>query len=252
MMKIAISTLAMYPQTLEEILPYLEDELKIDYCEIIHEYPLNEIDQNIFESYLIKPTVHVPISDMNISSPNKLIRNASVAEIKNSMDLANKIDANIVVVHPGKIPFLTSQFKDKILDLNYNSLKECANYANDLGLTMCVENMPNMDGYLFKDISKLDNLVNNLNVYMTLDVGHAHNCNFLPKDMLTSNRIKHIHLSDNDGSWDNHDALGQGTLDFEKLFKELKNINYCDILVIEVKNPKEVESSLDLLRNNFK
>lgn len=251
-MKIAVSTLAMYPQSLEEILPYLEDKLKVDYCEIIHECPLNDINYDIFESYLIKPTVHTPISDMNIASPTKLIREASINEIKNSMDLANKIDADIIVVHPGKIPFLTKIFKDKILDLNYSSLKDCANYANDLGLKMCVENMPDMEGYLFKDVSKLDELINNLNVYMTLDVGHAHNCNFSPKEMLNSDKIKHIHLSDNDGSWDNHDALGYGSINFDELFTELKNVNYNDILVIEVKNRCEVENSLNFLRNNFK
>ena len=251
-MKIAVSTLALYPQNLEKILPYLEDELQINYCEIIHECPLKYMPSDIFDSYKIKPTVHTPISDMNIASPTRLIREASINEIKNSMDLASNIDANIVVVHPGKIPFLTRQFEDKILDLNYNSLKECADYANDLGLSMCVENMPNMEGYLFKDISKLDELTNNLDVYITMDVGHAHNCNFSPKDMLSSDKIKHIHLSDNDGTWDNHDALGYGTLNFDVLFKELKNIKYNNILVIEVKNIKEVENSLSFLRNKFK
>lgn len=250
-MKIAVSTLALYPKTLEEILPILEDELKLKYCEIIHECPLNSINKDIFDSYSIKPTIHTPISDMNIASPTKLIREGSVNEIKNSMDLANKIGADIVVIHPGKVPFLTQNFEDKILNLNYNSLKLCADYAKDLGLTMCVENMPNMEGYLFKDVSKLHDLVENLDIYMTIDVGHAHNCNFSPKEMLNSNRIKHIHLSDNDGSWDNHDALGYGTLNFEELFKELKNINYDDILVIEVKSPKEVENSLTFLRNKF-
>ena len=53
-------------------------------------------------------------------------------------------------------------FEDKILGLNYNSLKECADYANDLGLKMCVENMPNMEGYLFKDVSKLDSALNEI------------------------------------------------------------------------------------------
>ncbi len=251
-MKIAASTLAFYPKNLEEILLILEEELKIDYCEIIHECPLNNLDNNIFDSYSIKPTIHTPISDMNIASPTKLIRKGSVNEIKKSMELANKIDANIVVVHPGRIPFLARIFEDKILDLNHDSLKECATYANDLGLTMCVENMPDMEGYLFKDISKLSDLVEDLDVYMTMDVGHAHNCKFSPKEMLNLDRIKHIHLSDNDASWDNHDALGQGTLNFEELFKELKNNNYDDILVIEVKNPEDVENSLNFLKNNFK
>ena len=44
---------------------------------------------------------------------------------------------------------------------------------------------------------------------MTLDVGHAHNTGFSTEEMVKSNHIKHIHLSDNDGSFDNHEALGK-------------------------------------------
>ena len=58
-MKIGVSTLALYPDPLEDILPFLED-LKVDYCEIINEYPLNEVENEIFESYSIKTTVHSP------------------------------------------------------------------------------------------------------------------------------------------------------------------------------------------------
>jgi len=104
-MKIGVSTLALYPDPLEDILPFLED-LKVDYCEIINEYPLNEVENEIFESYTVKTTVHSPISDMNLASPNESIRKASIDQIKKSIKLANQLDAKVVVVHPGQIPFL--------------------------------------------------------------------------------------------------------------------------------------------------
>ena len=59
-------------------------------------------------------------------------------------------------------------------------------------------------------------------------------------EMLHSPLIKHIHLSDNDGSFDNHNSIGSGDIDFKSFFNELKKINYTGILVVEVKNPNQL------------
>ena len=85
-----------------------------------------------------------------------------------------------------------------------------------------------------------------------MDVGHANNMKFNIGEMLHSPLIKHIHLSDNDGSFDNHNSIGSGDIDFKSLFNELKKISYKGILVVEVKDPKSVIESLDYLENNFK
>jgi sugar phosphate isomerase/epimerase len=249
-MKIGVSTLALYPDPLEDILPFLED-LKVDYCEIINEYPLNNVQNEIFDSYSIKTTVHSPISDMNLASPNESIRKASIDQIKKSINLANQLDAQVVVVHPGQIPFLARIFQEKILEHNFNSLQECAIYADEMGIIMCIENMPDMEGYLFKDINHLNDLADQLEVFMTLDVGHAHNTGFSTEEMTKPSRLKHIHLSDNDGSFDNHEALGKGTIDFDNLLKNLKNINYSGILTVEVKNRAEITESLKFLQSKI-
>jgi sugar phosphate isomerase/epimerase len=250
-MKIGVSTLALYPSPLEDILPFLED-INVDYCEIINEYPLNNVQSEIFESYSIKTTFHSPISDMNLASPNESIRNASIEQVKKSINLANKLNANIVVVHPGQVPFLARIFQEKVIENNFNSLNECANYAHEMGIELCVENMPDMEGYLFKDINHLNNLVEELGVFMTLDVGHAHNMGFSTDEMIKSKHLKHIHLSDNDGSFDNHEALGKGTIDFDNLLKNLNKIKYSGVLTIEVKNKAEILESLKFLQNKIK
>ncbi|MCE7697788.1 MAG: sugar phosphate isomerase/epimerase, partial [Methanobacterium paludis] len=99
-----------------------------------------------------------------------------------------------------------------------------------------------------KDLNELEEIVNNINAYMTLDVGHANNMGVSVKEMLKSKFIKHIHLSDNDGSFDNHNALGSANIDFETFFKELNSIKYDGILVVEVKHPHEIIESLDYLK----
>lgn len=247
-MKIGVSTLALFPMSLEEILDYLES-IKVEYCEIIREYPYDYIDVDLVNSYSLKTSVHAPLSDMNIASLNEVIRRASIEEIKNSMDLASKIDASVVVVHPGQIAFLARKFEQKGIENSLNSLKECSEHADELGINMCVENMPDMEGLLFKDIKDLNELVQKIEASMTLDVGHAHNMGYSVQEMLKYGNIGHIHLSDNDGSFDNHDAVGSETVDFKSLFKELNKIKFKGINVVEVKQQGEILKSLDYINN---
>ena len=250
-MNISVSTLALSPKPLDKVLASIEDR-GLKYCEIINEYPYDSISKDLVESYNIKITVHSPLSDINIASYNDAIRKSSVSLIKNSIELASSMEPCLVVVHPGQIPILGKKFTEKILNNSKESLSECSKYAEDMGVMLCVENMPDIDGLLGKDINELDKMVQQLGAYMTLDVGHANNMGFEISEMLNSPLIKHIHLSDNDGSFDNHNAIGSANIDFETLFNELNKKNYSGILVVEVKDPEAVTESLDYIENNFK
>ena len=246
-MKIGVSTLALFPLSVEEMLNYLES-LKVKYIEIIREFPYTEIDIDLVNSYNFKTSVHAPLSYINIASLNESIRKVSVKEIKDSIDQALKIDASVVVVHPGYIPFSVREYKDKIMKKCIKSVEECLLYAEKYGIQICVENMPDMEGMICKSLDELYGLTSNLKAFMTLDVGHAHNMGISIQEMLKYDNIGHIHLSDNDGSFDDHDAIGSKNMDFEFLFNELNRIKFNGICIIEVKNQDEILESLDYIK----
>ena len=245
-MKIGVSTLALYPQPLQEVLEFLEEK-NVDYCEIINEYPYHEIDDGLLDSYQVKLTVHSPLSDINLASHNQLIRNSSITAVKRSMDRAVEWNADLVVVHPGSMPIMGKKISDSILKYNLESLVECADYAQDLGIYMCVENMPVIEGLLYQDLNELNSLLEEIEVYMTLDVGHAHNSGFSSSQMFDYPLIKHVHLSDNDGTFDQHNALGMGNIDFDSLFKNMAEAQYDGIVMVEVKDPQDVIQSLTFI-----
>ena len=245
-MKIGVSTLALYPQPLQEVLEFLEEK-NVDYCEIINEYPYHEIDEGLLDSYQVKLTVHSPLSDINLASHNQLIRNSSITAVKRSMDRAVEWNADLVVVHPGSMPIMGKKIVDSIFKYNLESLVECAEYAQDLGIYMCVENMPVIEGLLYQDLNELNSLLEEIEVYMTLDVGHAHNSGFSSSQMFDYPLIKHVHLSDNDGTFDQHNALGTGNIDFDSLFKNMAEAQYDGIVMVEVKDPQDVIQSLNFI-----
>ena len=72
-MKISVSTLALLPTPLEDVLECLENR-GIKYCEVINEYPYNTIDMDVIDSHDVKISVHSPLSDINIASYNDSIR----------------------------------------------------------------------------------------------------------------------------------------------------------------------------------
>ena len=245
-MKIGVSTLALYPQPLEGVLECLE-ERNIDYCEIINEYPYHEIEDDLLDSHQIKLTVHSPLSDINLASHNHSIRDSSIEEVKRSMDRAVAWNADLVVVHPGSMPIMGKKIEEKILRYNLESLIECSRYAKDLGIYMCVENMPVIESLLYQDLNELNLLVEEIDAYITLDVGHAHNSGFSSSEMFDYPLIKHVHLSDNDGTFDQHNALGNGNIDFDLLFKSINKSKYDGVLVVEVKDSPDIDSSLDFI-----
>ena len=103
-MKIGASMLATEDRTIEEALEYFDSNKYIDYVEIVHDYPYREINDDselidLINSYDLKYTIHAPFIDINIASLNPAVAALSVRENERSIELANMIDSNLVVVH---------------------------------------------------------------------------------------------------------------------------------------------------------
>lgn len=248
-MKIGASTLSGFKDDIKTNLEYFE-KLGLDYAEILHQYPNHKPDINIFENYNLKYTVHSPIINLNIASLTEDIRQASISEIKKSIDFANEIGAEVVVVHPGSIPFLGREFKDKIYELNKQSIKEIGEYGNDLGVTAAIENMPTFEGYMYTSPYELNELLHDLNMNMTLDIGHANHAGYGFEDMYFDS-IKHIHIHDNNGDDDSHCALGDGSIDLKHIISNFEDKKYNGIYIIEVNEKDWVKKSYEYLKNNF-
>lgn len=247
-MKISVSTLGLYPAKMEKILEFVTRN-KLEYLEIITEYPYKNVTSNDLSSYDLGISVHAPMSDINISSHVDKIRQASIEEMISSFQKANELDANIVTVHPGSIPVMALKFTDKILELNLESLKYLQSQAEEYGVMMCVENMPLLERLLYTNVEALfEDVSNEIHSGITLDIGHGHNNGFNVDEMLVSDDIHHIHLNDNDGSYDMHDALGTHNIDFKSLFNILEKKKYNDICVIEVYTMHQILKSINYLK----
>ena len=249
-MKIGASTLAGIETTLEETLEFIEN-LGIDYAELVHQFPSENIDADILESYNLKYSIHSPFMDVNIAALQDKSRLNSIKQIKDSIDLANKINAEAVVIHPGLAPFLANKyFLDKVYETANNSIKELGEYGRDLGVLATIENMPTFDGMLYNNMGDLHNLLTSLDMSMTLDIGHANHSGYSPDQMIFDS-IKHIHIHDNFGDDDAHLALGEGSIELKYIVNSLEEKNYDGIYIIEVNDYDSIKKSYEYMKKNF-
>jgi len=81
---------------------------------------------------------------------------------------------------------------------------------------------------------------------MVLDVAHANLRGEVGEFMRRfSGRIRHVHVSDNDGEADQHLPIGDGGIDWETVMERLRRNGFSGWVVVE--SYGEVPRSLDYL-----
>jgi sugar phosphate isomerase/epimerase len=128
-------------------------------------------------------------------------------------------------------------------------LKRLTEMASGSGITVCLENLSENADHLTEVLAATP-LLN-----LTLDLGHAEllstentSFGFLEK---CPERIKHIHLHDNLGGTspddDLHLPVGQGRIDFQKIFERLHAVRYSETMTLELR-PDQIEGCLGHVR----
>ena len=188
------------------------------------------------KSYDLEFSLHAPFADINIASPSKIMLNASMKRLKQSMAYASTLDAKVWVFHPGAKTGIGQFYPGADWKQNNQSIAELFKAAEDLGVNIALENLP-AKYYFF--MSRPEEFVRfyretSLPVGIAMDFGHANlEGQIEPFFKLLSDKITHIHASDNDGSDDQHLGVGQGKIDYDSLAETLKKIGYSKSVIVE-------------------
>ena len=244
-MKIGFSTLALFMRSFEECLDIATaDGFKL--IEILCEGPywprnlLNPAEGlEVFSSYDIDVFLHAPTIDLNPASLNPGIREETLHQLEETLDLAVKIGAKAITTHPGLIHRLEDRIRDMAKQYSVETLTEANKYAEDVGVIFSVENMPYRYAYFCNTAQEHAYFLDQCGCCATVDWGHA-NTNEDPESFLQLDNTYYHHLSDNNGKKDQHLPLGNGTLD-------LSLINGIKRGIIEINNYDDVITSRNVL-----
>ena len=253
--KIGLSMLYCLSQPFAKMVKRL-NRVKTRYVEVIDDglHALNKKRvatlNNIAKSNGIQYTVHAPFADINIASPTKPILTVSLRRLKESMAYANTLNAKLWVLHPGNKTGISMFYPREDWKQNIKSLIQLHKTAEEYGLNIALENLPERYGFLMKqpqDFQRFYKETALSDIGIALDVGHANlegqTEQFLKK---MPDKIVHIHISDNTGEHDQHLGIGYGKINWQQFAEILHEIAYDKTIIIE--SVQHVNESLQKLR----
>lgn len=235
-----------------EFLAYITD-LGLDHVELKREYlqghpdaPSPERMGELADEYGVSVTYHAPFRDWNLGSFNAASREASAAQVKATIDDAAAAGAGAVVVHGGSVPKRYPEWvRERARRHALRSLAECAEYAQLVGVPLCLENQPISDTERRYTTTpdELTTVLDDVDVTaeyfgVTLDVGHA-KVNGVDWGAFVErfgDRISVCHLHDNDGTADQHEPL----VDHQRAVETVP----ADYFVFETKSVADVARSV--------
>lgn len=162
------------------------------------------------------------------------LKSSFVPRIKELIKLAKELDISILTIHF----WIDRRFLDKTtISEKIHILEEMVNYGVRKDVVVSIENLSED----WEDFSPAFERIKDLG--LTLDIAHGEllterNTSFQLMENL-GHRLRHVHIHDNRGGNsvkdDLHLPLGEGTIDFRAILKELLRIQYFGTLAMEIK-----------------
>jgi len=208
--------------------------------------------RKIAEARNIEFMVHSPFADINIATPSPVLQRTILKRLEKSMLHASQLQSRLWIFHPGLRSAVTSFYPGSDWRLNMDAVRQLLKIAEKHGVKIAIENVPAPFPFVLKDVEDFSRFYDELNddLSLTLDVGHAHQ-NQQVQAFITqfSDKIVHVHASDNKGNYDAHLGIGYGTINWTNVAKALKRIGYSGTVMVE--SVRDVEESLQKLHEIF-
>jgi sugar phosphate isomerase/epimerase len=192
-------------------------------------------------------TFHAPFMDLSPGAVDSKVKAVTIERFSHVFQIAETLRPEVIVFHSGYEKWKYAQRVDIWLESSLITWKLFLNRAVDTGLKIAIEN-------IFEDEpTNLRLLMEEMgcgNFGICFDTGHFNLFSKIPLwewlRQLKSYIIE-LHLHDNNRTFDDHLAIGEGTFDFDTLFSALKDKNL--VFTIEGHTPEDVVKSINRLKD---
>ena len=166
---------------------------------------------------------------LSIAATEPHRRTQAVDEARRALEFAEKVPCPLAVIHAGA---LEDRYHPRHLDAIYQSLEILVPFADDRGVRLTLENIPNR-----LSLERMDRFLREADltgVGICFDAGHAH-LESTPASQITSagERILTTHLHDNNGHRDEHLPPFAGTAPWPEILQGLADSGYDGCLLLE-------------------
>jgi len=190
-------------------------------------------------------TMHGPFFDMTPGSPDKQIEAVVERRYKHAIEIAQALNAKIVVFHANFIASLhNEEYRVGWQKRNAEFWSPIAEFAAAHDVTLAVENMWEFDPFIITDVL---HAVDHPNLRACLDVGHAHLFSKVPFTewlRVVEPYLVHVHMNNNDGKLDYHRAFPDGVLDYHQILTLLHALPNPVSMTLEMDTVDDMRRSL--------
>jgi len=253
-MEIAFSTNAFKKFTLNNTINILAE---IGYkgieilCDIPHAYPKTITNSNIDDLKQLLSKLKISISNLNAFTLFALGDTYHPSWIENNLEkrklridhtidcitLARKFGASNISTEPGGPTINQGLNENELLKVFANGINEILKVAEKENVTVLVEPEP---GLLIENSEQFIKFIKNFDsecIGLNFDIGHFFCVGEDPSSVIykLSEYVRHVHLEDIAADRTHHHLmLGEGAIDFESVFKSMKDIGYDGFVTIEL------------------
>jgi len=205
----------------------------------------------LLEKLEYKPslTIHAPFMDLSPGAVDKKIREITIKRFIQVFYVAEAIRPKVIVFHSGYEKWKYAHRIDVWLEGSLKTWKPFLKRAAEIGTKIAIENI------FEDDPTNLRLLMEKLGSEMfgvCFDTGHCNLFTRVPlEEWITQLKpyIIELHLHDNNKTFDEHLAIGDGTFDFETLFTNLKDKDL--VYAVEAHSAKDTITSIRRLQKYF-
>ena len=194
--------------------------------------------KDALSTYSFVVTMHAPFTDLNPATPFDPVKAAVERTLKDFVRFAGDLEVARVTFHPGSVHSgaLVHQSVEDAVRLFRTLVKE-SNGSPAINIENQARSRSPYHFPVGGDAESIQALLSNIDgVSYTMDTGHAHVGGDEPLKFYERfrNSLTEVHLSDNDGSGDEHLIPGQGSAKLDDLLQKLRE---SDVLLCLELNP---------------
>lgn len=171
----------------------------------------------------------------NISSPEKSHRDAGLDRLKWAIDMGAALNAEVICgpFHSSFAHFTRQPPTKEERQRSVEVLQKAAEYAASANIMLTPEALNRFECYLYNTMADLSTMVEQVNHPSLGAMYDTHHANIEEKGQASALKciaphLKHVHISENDRG-----TPGKGPINWDEVFKTLKEINYDGWLTIE-------------------
>lgn len=190
----------------------------------------------------------------DVAHPDDEKRQRDIDRLARHIEIAAQLGVQNVVMHPGgRQVVATRADRDRVTALNVSAFRRLGDLAGEKDVRIGLENLMRRGASAPYEVLDLLLAIDHPAIGITLDTSHAHVVGLHIPTVIREfgPYLIATHISDNDGSGDQHLTPGNGDIDWPPLVQALREVGYRGLFNLEIPGERHTVLPLRALKSRY-